>query len=237
VSSGKDATGADRHIAGVIKRQAGVGVIYDELVGRAAMVRELRKVMQPELDKVISALFDQHKVSDAGLRCELKDYAEMSAEDAIKEKLGGMRDDVLKKLIADERVHTALEQACKAAWSAACKKWVESVIEQAWDPRVDLIKWAKMAVYPKHLLATTEPDAVKLSKTNAQYWPKDGCEELVRTTLLNGQWVRGGSTVHAYFDFAPRVVGFDGGAPSTRHRGELTQGSPAEMHGHPRLNG
>jgi hypothetical protein len=70
---------------------------------------------------------------------------------------------------------------------------------------------------------------------NAQYWPKTGHEQLVRHTLLHGQWVRGGSTVHAYFDFG-RVVGYDGGKPSTNHRAEITQATPPQMHGHPRIS-
>ncbi len=141
------------------------------------------------------------------------------------------------KLVSDEKIHEALKQACKAAWAAACKTWTDSVIAQTWNPRKALIKWATMAVYSKHLLATSEADAIAKSKTNAQYWPKEACEELVRHTLLHGEWTRGGTTVHAYFDFAPRVVGFDGGQPSTRHRGELTQSGTPEMHGHPRLKG
>jgi hypothetical protein len=91
-----------------------------------------------------------------------------------------------------------------------------------------------MAVYSKHLLATSKDDAIEKSKTNAQYWPKEACEELVRSTLLHGDWVRGGTTVHAYFDFG-RVIGFDGGNPSMNHRAEITQATPAQMHGHPRI--
>ena len=41
--------------------------------------------------------------------------------------------------------------------------------------------------------------------------------------------------MHAFLDFAPRIVGFDGGKPTSRHRGELTKSDPADMHGHPKI--
>ncbi|HEX2686160.1 MAG TPA: hypothetical protein VHN14_06060, partial [Kofleriaceae bacterium] len=122
-----------------------------------------------------------------------------------------------------------------AEWTAACKKWVDMVIAAPWNPRKALLDISAMAEHAKHLLATDEADAIEKSKINAQYWPKTGHEQLVRHTLLDGQWVRGGSTVHAYFDFG-RVVGYDGGKPSTNHRAEITQATPPQMHGHPRIS-
>jgi hypothetical protein len=163
----------------------------------------------------------------------------MSTEDAIKAKLGHIRDAVLKKLVADEEVRQALEKACKEAWKEACKQWMESVVEQAWDPRKALIGWAEMAVYPKHLLGTSEADAKKKATSgDGQYWPKEACESLIRRTLIDGRWGRGGGTVHAFYDFSPRIIGFNGGTgePTSRHRAEITQGTPPKMHGHPKID-
>jgi hypothetical protein len=238
VSTGKDATGVEKHIAGLIKRYAGLGIVYDEVANESATADLLRKGIQSEFDKAMSVFFDKHSVMDAGQRTDLKSYAEMAAEDAIKKKLDHMRESVLKKLVAHEEVRQALEKACKDAWRDACKKWVESIVEQAWDPRKALIDMSKMAVYAKHLVATSAADAEKKSSGSgaAQYWPKEGYEDLVRNTLVNGHWGRiEGGTVHAFFDFAPRIVGYDGGNPTSRHRGELTQSDPAQMHGHPKI--
>jgi hypothetical protein len=182
-------------------------------------------------------LYSSHGVAGAD-RHDLGEYASMAAGDVIKQKLQAMDETALvQSLAADAEVRSALDQLCQTAWTAACDKWIESVLTQPWNPRRALIGWAKMAVYPKHLKGKSEADAqAKSNGGDAQYWPLDGYEDLVRDTLLNGQWGREGTTVHAYSDYGARIIGFDGGKPTGRHRAEITQGSPPEMHGHPRIS-
>jgi hypothetical protein len=236
--SGGEATGPEKHAGGVIKRYAGVSVVYDEMADDKATLDKIKRDLADEAQRELTAFCDKHKVTDGGRRGELKEYFDMGLEDSIKKQPGYLRAETLRKLVADADIKATLERMCKDAWTESCNKWVESVVESAWNPRKDLIDWAIMAIYPKHLKGTTDKDAQSIASTgDGQYWPKSGCEFRVRDTLLTGDWKRVGTTVHAFKEYGENI-GFDGGTGTAtgRHRAELTQATPPQMHGHPKIN-
>jgi hypothetical protein len=236
--SGGAATGPEKHAGGVIKRHAGVSVVYDEMADDKATLDKIKRDLADEAQRELSAFCDKHKVTDGTRRGELKEYFDMGLEDSIKKQPGYLRAETLRKLVADADIKATLERMCKDAWEESCNKWVESIIESAWNPRKDLIDWAEMAIYPKHLKGTDIDNAQSIASTgDGQYWPKSGCEGRVRDTLLTGDWKRVGTTVHAFKEYGDNI-GFDGGTGKAtgRHRAELTQGRPPQMHGHPKID-
>lgn len=112
-----------------------------------------------------------------------------------------------------------------------------TVLEQ----RLARAKWSPHDA--KHMKATSEAQARRMTTPSdtqpdppSQYLPDVNNQALELEALQNGTVIRGnpndpGSTVHVRYD-AGRVIGYDGGEPTTTMRAELTAGDV--YHGHPR---